>query len=84
MKIQEDCSFDIMDSEVMREGRLLDIVDDQWRTDKLPNDDIEIPQNHMPSEAEGAKEEGEKDMEDRWTDLALHNLNTSQSSNQGN
>ena len=67
----------------MREGRLLDIVDDQWRMDKLPNDDIEVPPSHLPSEADGGKEEGEKSVEDRWTDLALQGLNASQSSTQG-
>lgn len=72
-----------MDSEVMREGRLLDIVDDQWRMDKLPNDDIEIPPTQLPNDADGGKEDGEKNAEERWADLALHNLNASQTSNQG-
>ena len=72
-----------MDSEVMREGRLLDIIDDQWRMDKLPNDDIEIPPNQLPNDMDGGKEEGGKKAEERWTDLALHNLTASQTSNQG-
>ena len=33
-----------MDSEYVPDGRLLDIVDDAWRKDKLPHDDIAVPQ----------------------------------------
>ena len=31
-----------MDSQVQVEGRLLDVVDDQWRTETLPLDDIHV------------------------------------------
>ena len=33
-----------MDSEFLPEGRLLDIIDEAWRKDKLPHDDIAVPQ----------------------------------------
>ena len=33
-----------MDSEFLPDGRLLDIVDDAWRKEKLPRDDIAVPQ----------------------------------------
>ena len=31
-----------MDSQVQVEGRLLDVVDNQWRTETLPLDDIHV------------------------------------------
>ena len=31
-----------MDSQVQVEGRLLDVVDDAWRTETLPLDDIHV------------------------------------------
>ena len=36
-----------MDSQVQVEGRLLDVVDDQWRRDTLPLDDIHVGK-HRP------------------------------------
>lgn len=32
-----------MDSEVQRDGRILDLIDDAWREDKLPYEDVTIP-----------------------------------------
>ena len=37
-----------MDSEFLPDGRLLDIVDDAWRKEKLPHDDIAVPQVRPP------------------------------------
>ena len=37
-----------MDSVVSRDGRLLDIVDKAWKTDKLPYEDIAVPQMELP------------------------------------
>ncbi|PIK43524.1 putative anaphase-promoting complex subunit 13-like, partial [Apostichopus japonicus] len=65
----------IMDSEVQREGRLLDIVDDEWRKDKLPNDDIEVPIEDVPDLDSGNDEKVSlKEEEKRWTDVAVQNL----------
>ena len=36
-----------MDGQVQVEGRLLDVVDDQWRRDTLPLDDIHVSK-HRP------------------------------------
>lgn len=64
-----------MDSEVQREGRLLDIVDDEWRKDKLPNDDIEVPIEDVPDLDSGNDEKVSlKEEEKRWTDVAVQNL----------
>lgn len=39
----------------LAEGRLLDIVDNKWREDKLPFDQILVPYNKLPDpEADGA------------------------------
>lgn len=32
-----------MDSEVQRDGRVLDLTDDAWREDRLPYEDVTIP-----------------------------------------
>ena len=37
-----------MDSLIRQNGRLLDLVDDEWRKEKLPNDDIAVPQLDLP------------------------------------
>ena len=37
-----------MDSAVRRDGRLMDIVDKEWRNDKLPHEDIAVPQIELP------------------------------------
>ena len=41
-------SFTGMDSAVRRDGRLMDIVDKEWRNDKLPHEDIAVPQIELP------------------------------------
>lgn len=35
-----------MDSEIQRDGRVLDLTDDAWREDKLPYEDVTIPLVH--------------------------------------
>ena len=37
-----------MDSQVTRDGRLLDIVDKEWKEDCLPFEDIAVPQLELP------------------------------------
>lgn len=32
-----------MDSEIQRDGRVLDLTDDAWREDRLPYEDVTIP-----------------------------------------
>ena len=39
---------DIMDSQVQVEGRLLDLVTDEWRKERLPLDDINVPVSELP------------------------------------
>ncbi|CAG2065779.1 unnamed protein product [Timema podura] len=65
-----------MDSQVLVEGRLLDIVDNIWKEDKLPNDDISVPPSELPDpEADnGDPRLTLKQQEQKWTDLALSRL----------
>ncbi|KAG7321489.1 hypothetical protein KOW79_015904 [Hemibagrus wyckioides] len=66
----------LMDSEVQRDGRVLDLTDDAWREDRLPYEDVTIPQSELP-EAEqdnGGSTESVKEQEMKWSDLALQSL----------
>ena len=71
-----------MDSEVMRDGRLMDIVDQKWREDKLPNEDVAVPQMELPElePDNGHNNETLKEQEQKWTDLALGTLHEQPSS----
>ncbi|KAF7697097.1 hypothetical protein HF521_005515 [Silurus meridionalis] len=66
----------LMDSEVQRDGRVLDLTDDAWREDRLPYEDVTIPLSELP-EAEqdnGGSTESVKEQEMKWSDLALQSL----------
>jgi len=66
-----------MDSEVRRSGRLMDIVDEDWQTDRLPIEDIVVPQMELPelepdnSTAVNGSVETLREQEQKWTDLGL-------------
>lgn len=65
-----------MDSIPMVNGQLLEIVDDAWRSEKLPSDDISVPVNELPDpDADsGDNHLTINEQENRWTDLALSSL----------
>lgn len=65
-----------MDSQVQIDGRLMDIVDDEWRKDQLPEEDIAVPLSELPDpEADnGNTGESVREQENKWTDLALNQL----------
>jgi len=65
-----------MDSDVIREGRLMDIVDEKWREEKLPDDDIDVPLFELPDPEpdNGNSQETLREQEQKWADLALGNL----------
>ena len=72
-----DISFGLqMDSEVRRDGRLMDLVDQQWREDTLPKEDVAVPDNELPElePDNGHSNETPKEQEEKWTDLALNQL----------
>ncbi|KAG8447674.1 hypothetical protein GDO86_014980 [Hymenochirus boettgeri] len=68
--------FLLMDSEVQRDGRILDLIDDAWREDKLPYEDVTIPLNELPEPEQdnGGATESVKEQEMKWADLALQYL----------
>ncbi|TKC43274.1 hypothetical protein EI555_014105 [Monodon monoceros] len=74
--IWQDQSCRRMDSEVQRDGRILDLIDDAWREDKLPYEDVAIPLNELPEPEQdnGGTTESVKEQEMKWTDLALQYL----------
>jgi len=65
-----------MDSEVTQDGRLMDLIDSDWREDELPKEDIAVPQMELPEiEPEnGPTTETLKEQEQKWTDLGLTSL----------
>jgi len=66
-----------MDSEVRRDGRLMDIVDEDWQTDGLPVEDIIVPQMELPElepdngNSVNGNQETLREQEQKWTDLGL-------------
>lgn len=69
-----------MDSQVQIEGYLVDLIDDTWRADKLPEDDINVPSHELPDpEADtGDIHLTLKEQEQKWTDIALTTLSEHQ------
>ncbi|CRL00836.1 CLUMA_CG014086, isoform A [Clunio marinus] len=59
-----------MDSQPMPDDIvLIDLVDDEWRNDKLPDEDIQLPLNKLPDPEEN--ENQIKDSEEKWLELAI-------------
>ena len=64
-----------MDSQVQVEGRLLDVVTDDWRKEKLPQDEITVPISELPDpEADNGQTDSLRQQESKWTDLALGSI----------
>lgn len=65
-----------MDSQPPADGFLLEIVDNEWREDVLPNDHIWVPTEKLPDpEADNSDSHlTMSEQELRWTDLSLSNL----------
>ncbi|MGH0157549.1 UNVERIFIED_CONTAM: hypothetical protein FKN15_017280 [Acipenser sinensis] len=75
-----------MDCEVQRDGRILDLIDDAWKEDRLPYEEVTIPlvkrlqvvvqQNELPEPEQdsGGSTESVKEQEMKWSDLALQSL----------
>ena len=63
-----------MDSDFVRDGRLIDIVDVAWMQDKLPDEDILVPQMELPEQDQdnNGTQESLREQEQKWNDLALH------------
>ncbi len=69
-----------MDSQVPRDGRLLDIIDQDWRNDRLPKEDVAVPQMELPElePDNGHSNETMMEQDQKWTDLALSMLHDQQ------
>lgn len=76
-----------MDNQVIREGRLILLVDKSWREDinNLPHEDIAVPVMELPDPEpdNGNTNETLKDIEQKWNDLALNRI-TSEHNNMTN
>ena len=73
-----------MDSQILADGRLLEIIDEDWRKDKLPKDDIAVPFSELPDpEADnGNTGESLREQENKWTELGLGNISETTTNNQ--
>ncbi|KAH9414081.1 anaphase-promoting complex subunit 13 [Dermatophagoides pteronyssinus] len=69
-----------MDSELIRNGRLTFLIDSTWREDvsNLPQEDIFVPNIHLPDPEpdNGTSNETLKELDLKWTDLALTSIAT--------
>ncbi|CAH1983038.1 unnamed protein product [Acanthoscelides obtectus] len=65
-----------MDSQVTINGYLVDLVDDAWRSDTLPDDDISVPTWELPDpEADtGDIHLTLREQEQKWGDIMLVKL----------
>ena len=75
-----------MDSQVTRDVQMIDIVDDVWRKDELPDEDIAVPQMELPEleQENGPSTETLTEQEQKWSDLALPSLSEQPSSSTSN
>ena len=64
----------------------MDIVDDTWRKDKLPEEDIAVPLSELPDPESDNGNTGEsvREQENKWTDLALHQFSESNTTGSNN
>lgn len=65
-----------MDRTLFIDGYLVDLIDDEWRNDKLPTEDIEVPAHELADpEADTADSHTSlKEQEQRWSDVNLNAL----------
>lgn len=68
------------DGDVSVNGHFADLVDDAWRADKLPEDDIEVPVYELadPEADSGDIHLTLKEQEQKWTDIMLSSLSEHQ------
>lgn len=68
-----------MDSQLEKDGRMMDLIDDEWRSDKLPFEDIDVPVLELPEpeQENGNSTETLREIDQKWTDLGLQALQES-------
>ncbi|KAI3424179.1 hypothetical protein D9Q98_009538 [Chlorella vulgaris] len=62
-----------IDFALTREPHLLDVIDDEWAQDKLPDDDIPLPANVQLLPEVGDEENKAKEPE-KWHELGLQSV----------
>lgn len=69
-----------MDSVVAADGFFVDLIDDKWRSDQLPEDDINVPVYELadPEADSGDTHLTLKEQEEKWTDIALNAISEHQ------
>lgn len=69
-----------MDSEVQLDGFLIDLMDETWRFDSLPKEDIVVPVHELsdPEADSGDINLTLKEQEQKWSDIALGTLSEHQ------
>lgn len=69
-----------MDSEVQYDGYLVALMDDTWKSDTLPEEDIVVPVHELldPEADSGDINLTLKEQEQKWTDIALSTLSEHQ------
>lgn len=69
-----------MDSQVSTEGYFADLIDDAWRSDTLPEDDIAVPVWELsdPEADTGDIHLTLKEQEQKWSDIMLSSLSEHQ------
>ncbi|KAJ8941948.1 hypothetical protein NQ318_013284 [Aromia moschata] len=69
-----------MDSQASIDGFFVDLVDDAWRADTLPDDDIAVPAWELsdPEADSGDLHFTLKEQEQKWTDIMLTALSEHQ------
>lgn len=62
-----------LDSDVRIDGMFLDLLDTEWRKDKLPDEDIYVPIEELPEiePDNGDTTESIKEQEKKWNDVDL-------------
>ncbi|KAJ0035301.1 anaphase-promoting complex subunit 13 isoform X2 [Pistacia vera] len=56
----------------LSQGILIDILDEEWMRDTLPDDELQLPPVvDRPDDAEDSNQETQQKNEDAWHDLAV-------------
>lgn len=65
-----------MDSQVCADGKLLELIDEAWRKERLPIDEISVPIAELPDPESdnGDSHMTLKELEQKWNNLALSTL----------
>ncbi|KAK3272759.1 hypothetical protein CYMTET_18962 [Cymbomonas tetramitiformis] len=68
------------ETDFLSEGFLLDVVDDEWRMDTLPDDDVPLPHGLSPpsDENDDTQSDLQPNAPETWNELGLHTVGDEQ------